>query len=63
MSIELCLNIGVLELSVATFTYADGRRALLYDPQFSLLHDCSLAHQAEGVMSVEIKRHRYQSGP
>jgi hypothetical protein len=52
---KLCLNIGVwarkvgLELGVAPFAYADGRRALLYDPQFALLHDCSLAHQAGGA--------------
>jgi hypothetical protein len=33
------------ELSVAPFTYADGwRRGFLYDPQFALRHDCSLAH-------------------
>jgi hypothetical protein len=44
VGIELCLNIGILELSVAPFAYADGWMALLYDPQFALLHDCSLAH-------------------
>lgn len=46
VGIELCLNIGILELSIAPFTHADGRRALLYDPQFALLHDSSLAHLA-----------------
>jgi hypothetical protein len=30
-------------LSVTPFAYADGRRALLHDSQFALLHDCSLA--------------------
>jgi hypothetical protein len=29
VSIELCLDIGILELSVAPFAYADGRRVLL----------------------------------
>lgn len=46
VGIELRLNISILELSVAPFTDADSRRAFLYDPQFALLHDCSLAHQA-----------------
>jgi hypothetical protein len=46
MSIKLCLNIGTMELGVAPFTHADGRRASLYNPQFALLHDCSLAHRA-----------------
>ncbi len=51
VGIELCLNVGFeirkagLELGVAAFAYADGRwRGLLYDPQFALRHDCSLAH-------------------
>ena len=46
VGIELCLNIRILELSVAPLAYADGRRGLFYDPQFALLHDCSLAHHA-----------------
>ena len=46
MGVKLCLNIGILELSVAPFAYADGWRALLYDSQFALLHECSLAHLA-----------------
>jgi hypothetical protein len=46
MGIELGLNIGILELSVAPFAYADGRRTLLHDPQFACRHDCSLAHLA-----------------
>ena len=46
VGVKLCLNIGILELSVASFTYADGRRGSLYDPQFALRHDCSLAHLA-----------------
>ncbi len=46
-------NMGVwsrkagFELSVASFTYADGRRrSYFYDPQVALQHDCSLAHWA-----------------
>ena len=35
-----------LKLLIAPFAYADGRRVLLYDPQFALLHNCSLAHLA-----------------
>ena len=53
MSIKLRPNIGAwrgkvgLELSIAPFTYADGWKwGFLYDPQFALLHDCSLAHPA-----------------
>jgi len=46
VDIKLCLNIGTLELRVAPFTYANGWRALLHDPQFALLHNCSLAHLA-----------------
>lgn len=41
MGVELCLNIGVLELSIAPFAHA---KALFYDPQFALCHDPSLAH-------------------
>lgn len=44
VGIELCLNIGILELSVAALTHADGRRGLLYDPQLALGHVQSLAH-------------------
>ncbi len=52
VGIKLSLNIGAwrrkarLELSVAPFAYADGRRGPLYDAQLALLHDCSLAHLA-----------------
>jgi hypothetical protein len=52
MRVELCLNMGLcgrkarLELSVAPLAYADGGRHSFYDPQFALLHDSSLAHQA-----------------
>ena len=46
VGIELCLNISILELSAASFAYADGRRALLHDSQFALPHYCSLAHLA-----------------
>jgi hypothetical protein len=35
-----------LELGIATFAYADGWERRFYDPQFALLHDCSLTHQA-----------------
>jgi len=44
--VESCLNIPILELNVTPFAYANDRRAFLYDPQFSLLHDCSLARLA-----------------
>ena len=53
VGVELCLNIDIWErfagpeLSIATFADAHSRRGLLYDPQFALLHDCSLAHLAE----------------
>jgi hypothetical protein len=48
----LCVILGGLarlELGVATFANADGRKGRLYDPQFALLHDCSLAHRKEGA--------------
>ena len=44
VSVELCLNIGVFELSIAALTDTDGRRGLLYDPQLALGHVQSLAH-------------------
>ncbi len=47
MGIELYLNIIAFELGVAAFTYANGGRGLLHDPQFALLHNCSLAYPAE----------------
>ncbi len=43
-NIKLCVGHAGLELNIAAFADADGRRALLYDPQLALLHDCSLAH-------------------
>ncbi len=46
---ELCLNIGILELSIAPFACANGWMGLFYDPQFTLRHDCSLAHPAGRV--------------
>jgi len=49
VGVKLCLNTIALELNVAPFAYADSRGALLYDPQFALLHDCSLAHRIERV--------------
>jgi hypothetical protein len=33
------------ELGIATFADADSWEGRLYDAQFSLLHDCSLAHR------------------
>ncbi|PYV75995.1 MAG: hypothetical protein DMG96_15410 [Acidobacteria bacterium] len=51
VGIKLRPNIGAwrgkagLELSIAPFTYADcWKWGFLYDPQFALPHDCSLAH-------------------
>jgi hypothetical protein len=44
VGIKLRLNIDTLKLSVAPFADGEGRRGWLYDPQFALLHDCSLAH-------------------
>ena len=58
VGVKLCLNIDIWEkfagpeLSIATFADADCRKGLLYDPQFALLHDCSLAHSVE--------RHHYR---
>ena len=46
VGVKLCLNIAILELGVASFATANGRRGSLYDPQFALRHDCSLAHLA-----------------
>jgi hypothetical protein len=40
MGIEFGLNIGTFELGVAPFADA---KVLLYNPQFALGHDCSLA--------------------
>ena len=34
------------ELSIAAFADADGRGVSLYESEFALLHDCSLAHRA-----------------
>ena len=45
MGLELRLNPSILELSIAPFAYADGRRGVLYNSQLALLHDCSLAHR------------------
>jgi hypothetical protein len=36
VGIKLRRNIGILELSIAALTDADGRRGLLYDPQLAL---------------------------
>jgi hypothetical protein len=47
VGIKLCLNAIALELCVASFTDADGRRGLFYDPQFALCHDLSLAQAGE----------------
>jgi hypothetical protein len=41
VSVELCLNIGIAELSIAPF--ADGKTRF-HKSQFALRHDCSLAH-------------------
>ena len=46
VGVKLRLNISILELRVAPFAYADGRGTSLHDPQFALLHDCSLAYLA-----------------
>ncbi|MGC2851386.1 MAG: hypothetical protein WB556_15480 [Candidatus Acidiferrum sp.] len=46
VGIELCLKVIALELGIASFAYADGRRTLLYDPQFAFWHVQSLAHLA-----------------
>ncbi len=46
VGIELCLNVGIFELSVAALTDTDGRRGLLYDPQLALGHVQSLAYRA-----------------
>ncbi len=43
VGVELGLNILALKLGTTPFADTEGRRGLLYDPQFALLHDCSLA--------------------
>ena len=48
VGIELCLDIGVFELSVAPLADADSRRGLLYNPQLAFRHVQSLAHR-EGL--------------
>lgn len=61
VGVELRLNIGTLELGVATFADADCRRRLFHDPQFTRLHDCqfSSSDKEEGVTPVKTKRHHY----
>lgn len=44
VSVKLRLKIVTLELGVASFADADGRRVLFYYPQFALGHIQSLAH-------------------
>jgi hypothetical protein len=39
-------EVAGFELSIATFTDAEGWWSLPHDPQFALRHDCSLAHWA-----------------
>jgi hypothetical protein len=53
--VELSLNVFALELSVASFTHADGWRGWLDDSEVSLRHDRSLAHfLALGFRTSEI---------
>ena len=42
VGVELCLNVGILELGIAPFADA---KPLFHDPQFALRHDFSLAHR------------------
>jgi hypothetical protein len=49
MSIKLSFHIGTLELGIAAFTHADGRRVSLYDPQIALGHLQSSA--GKGLMA------------
>jgi hypothetical protein len=42
VGIELRLNVGILELSIAPFADA---KALFHNSQFALRHDFSLAHR------------------
>src|SRR6266446_10924443 len=53
VGIKLCGNVSLgirgarLELCVTALTEANDRRwRYFHDPQFALVHDCSLAHQA-----------------
>lgn len=46
VGVKLCLNIIALELGATSFADAESRRGLLYDPQFALGHDLSLAQSA-----------------
>jgi hypothetical protein len=43
--LKLRFHIRALELGVTSFAYANGWRSSLYDPQVTLCHDSSLAHQ------------------
>jgi len=44
---SICVRLSGLKLLIACFTNANHRgRDALYNPEFSLLHDCSLAHLA-----------------
>jgi hypothetical protein len=38
VGVELCLNLDILELSVAALAHADGRGGLFHDPQLALRH-------------------------
>jgi len=55
VGIELCVyfcfriifdSLAGMELRIATFADTKGYRGPFHDPQFALLHDCSLAHSA-----------------
>ncbi|MGA3088637.1 MAG: hypothetical protein ABSD75_08500 [Terriglobales bacterium] len=46
VGVELGLNVLALELGIAPLTDAKGRRVRLYESQFALCHDPSLAHVA-----------------
>jgi hypothetical protein len=49
------------ELSITAFADADGWRGSLYESEFALLHNCSLAQSGtDGVNALEIKRHHYR---
>ena len=55
VGIELCVyfcfciifdSLARMELRIATFADTKGNGSTFHDPQFALLHDCSLAHSA-----------------
>jgi hypothetical protein len=49
LKLGVCIRNAGFELSIAPFTYADGRESSFYDSTFSRLHEYILVHQAGRV--------------